>query len=247
MLIQENLENIDEGYLKELYSTLAVQYMIFRYNIKNEFEVDSTLASQLTNEEIRPIIVDKLKKIVQDEFDLEEEPERLRDSKSKVRYNTLTPDDELLAESLDVALKAAFIIRNNGDEIIYDGGDVKEPEPEEDEPVYDETSENKQEETTSVNNTESIVKEVSVENTDSTSTNENIDSQENETKDNGLNLDEPHVEQLKEDQTENILENDSIDKDPDDESILEEVDKKETILNVDVSNEDQNYTESQSD
>ena len=131
MLIQENLESIDEDYLKELYSTLALQYMIFRYNIRNEFEIDSTLDSELTSDELKPKIIDRLGEISEREFDINEPgEERFAEPPSGIRYATLTPEDQILLESLDVAMDAAQIIRDNGEEFIYSGGEIPEPEPE---------------------------------------------------------------------------------------------------------------------
>ena len=40
MMVQENLETIDSRYIKEIYSVSALQYLIFRYNIKNEFSLN---------------------------------------------------------------------------------------------------------------------------------------------------------------------------------------------------------------
>ncbi len=133
MLIQENLEDVDERYIKELYSTLALQYMIFRYNINNEFEEDNTVATQTVTDELRPRIVDELKKVTEGDFDVEEElRERVSQAPTEVRYATLTPDDMIMLESLDVAMNASDIIKERGEEFIYDSGSIPEPEPVED-------------------------------------------------------------------------------------------------------------------
>lgn len=131
MLIQEDLENVDDAYIKELYSTLALQYLIFRYNIKNEFDSDSTLASEITENVLNPRIIDKISAAASDEFDIPVE-ERTVPPPSLTRYVSLTPDDELALASLDVALDACDIIRENHDEEYYDPGDI--PEPAEDAP-----------------------------------------------------------------------------------------------------------------
>lgn len=131
MLLQENLENIDEGYIKEIYSTLAIQYMLFRYNIRNEFDFDSTLASSLTNEELKPHIVSELNKTSEHEFDVDELPqeqEKTAKTPSEVRYSTMTPDDRIILESLDVAMAADAIINDRDEDFLYSRGDIPEPE-----------------------------------------------------------------------------------------------------------------------
>ncbi|MBR0235124.1 MAG: DUF2357 domain-containing protein [Clostridia bacterium] len=131
MLVQEDLENVDDNYVKELYSTLALQYMIFRYNIHNEFDAENTLASELSSSELKPRIIDEIKDISASEYDLKDPPpERVSAAPAQTRYATLTPEDMLLLESIDVALDASDTIRGNGEEFIYDGGHIPEPEPE---------------------------------------------------------------------------------------------------------------------
>ena len=128
MLIQEDLEKVDDAYIKELYSTLALQYLIFRYNIHNEFDSDSTLASEITDSVLNPRIIDELQHSAENgEFDIPVS-ERVAPPPSYSRYVTLTPDDELLLTSLDVALDACDVIRENHDEEYYDPGNIPEPE-----------------------------------------------------------------------------------------------------------------------
>lgn len=136
MLVQENLENVDEEYIKELYSTLALQYMIFRYNIRNDFEIDSTLDSELTSDELKPKIIGELGELSSSEFDVqggkEREPdipeERFAKAPNNLRYETLTPEDHVFLDAIDVALDASDIIRGNGEEFIYSRSDIAEPE-----------------------------------------------------------------------------------------------------------------------
>ena len=123
MIIQEDLEDVDEEYIKELYSTLALQYLIFRHNIKNEFDADKTLASSLTDKVISPKIIGELAKRDESEYDIIEE--RLPDSPAMKRYNTLTPDDRLMLKALEIALDAADMIGEEEVEHPF----VPEPEP----------------------------------------------------------------------------------------------------------------------
>ena len=129
MLVQENLENVDESYVRELYSTLALQYLIFRYNINNEFEADATLDSRLNEDVYNPRIIDELAAPDKDEFNVPAEPERVAAPPAQKRAVTLTPDDRLLLASLDVALAAAEALSPEDEEIV-DHPSVPEPEPE---------------------------------------------------------------------------------------------------------------------
>ena len=127
MLVQENLEKIDEKYINEIYSSLALQYLIFRHNINNEFEMDATLASQIT-EELRPKIVGEITDLNNtDEFDVEVEKRVPMPSVS--RRLTMTPDDELMAQSLGVALDAAAVMRDNGQDEYTVPVYIEEPAP----------------------------------------------------------------------------------------------------------------------
>ena len=127
MIIQESLENVDEEYIKELYSTLALQYLIFRYNIKNEFEADNTLASAISDNVLNPRIIDTLKSASEDEFNIE--AERIPASPAASRYATLTPDDRLILKALEIALDAQEVISGSGHDADLEHPYIPEPEP----------------------------------------------------------------------------------------------------------------------
>lgn len=105
MLIQEDLKDVDREYIKELYSTLALQYLIFRYNIRSTFGSDPSLASQTTEEELRPEIVDSLNELSADEFKVTY-GSRKQVLPSAARVANLTPEDRLMLDSIDIALEA---------------------------------------------------------------------------------------------------------------------------------------------
>lgn len=107
MLIQENLENISQDYLKELYSTLAIQYFVFRYNIKNEFVPDKTLAETLTDTPLAPKIVDELKPLESDEFDTGVAKSDDDSPASAKRTKKLSKQAEDILFAVEVALRAS--------------------------------------------------------------------------------------------------------------------------------------------
>ena len=128
MLVQEDLEKVDETYVKELYSTLALQYLIFRYNINNEFEADSTLDSKITDDVINPKIINKLGKTYKGEYDIILDEKRIP-IPSKGRYGTLTPEDRLILQSIEVALKADELLKADEYRPELHPADIPEPEP----------------------------------------------------------------------------------------------------------------------
>ena len=132
MLVQEDLEKVDEAYIKELYSTLALQYLIFRYNINNEFEEDNALATRLQDDVFNPHIIDELAAADKKEFDIPAEPEKTAPPPSQQRAVTLTPEDRLMLASLDVALAASEALSPE-DEAKADHPSVPEPDAA---PVY---------------------------------------------------------------------------------------------------------------
>lgn len=128
MLVQEDLEKVDDAYVKELYSTLALQYLIFRYNIRNEFEADATLDDRINEDVYNPRIVSELKDPDKDEFDVPAEPERVAEAPARERSITLTPDDMMMLRSLEVALAVSDALTEEEEEIV-DHPSVPEPEP----------------------------------------------------------------------------------------------------------------------
>ncbi|MBO7519207.1 MAG: hypothetical protein J6T73_00370, partial [Clostridia bacterium] len=102
-------------------------YLIFRYNIKNEFEADNTLASALSDNVLNPRIIDTLKSASEDEFNIEEE--RVPASPAASRYATLTPDDRLILKALEIALDAQEVITGGGQEADFEHPYIPEPDP----------------------------------------------------------------------------------------------------------------------
>lgn len=105
MLIQEDLKDVDREYVKELYSTLALQYLIFRYNIHSTFGSDETLASMTTETELSPHIKDTLEELSEKEFEISI-PEKKVPIPSVARYGVLTPQDKMMLDAIDIALEA---------------------------------------------------------------------------------------------------------------------------------------------
>lgn len=101
-LIQENLENVDEACIRDIYNTIAVQYVVFQKHIQNDFIDDHTLDSQMTSEPLRPKIRQELEPLRTEEFDVHE---RISTEKPAEDADT----ENVIEEALRVALAADAI------------------------------------------------------------------------------------------------------------------------------------------
>ena len=136
MLVEEDLEKMDDRYIEELYSSIALQYLLFRYSTENEFATDTAVLDRmLSAEEIKPKIVSELEEVKEEDYDIEGDgsvvfdSEKLPSSPSVVRFNTVTPEDRMMMESIDVAVEAAKIMTENGyDDYVVDAY-IPEPVP----------------------------------------------------------------------------------------------------------------------
>lgn len=113
MLVQENLETIDPRYIKEIYSISALQYLIFRYNIKNEFESDKTLASAMTPTVLAPEIQSELGEVQAPEFNKTyEKTLRVSTESPKEAAHKQNRRDRAVLRAIDVALISDSLIKN---------------------------------------------------------------------------------------------------------------------------------------
>jgi hypothetical protein len=124
-LVEEKLESISEECLKDIYTTIALQYAIFRHNTSNHFEVEKTLDSNSVDSIIKPKIVEKLSVMDENEFDVD--VERKIPMPLKTRYGYLTENDVELAQALDVSLKAEEIIDAAG-KTQFNYAEITEPD-----------------------------------------------------------------------------------------------------------------------
>lgn len=110
MLIEEQLEDIDKKYIKEIYSNSVLQYLIFRYNIKNEFENDKALARGETAAPIAPRVENELGEISREEFDHGLEHVRKSYCRGPVEGSKLCKRDVKMIRAASVALSADSVI-----------------------------------------------------------------------------------------------------------------------------------------
>ena len=68
-LIQENLETVDEACIRDLYDTVAMQYLVFQKHIRNDFEEEKTLDFRATDAPLHPKIKEELDPLRERDFD----------------------------------------------------------------------------------------------------------------------------------------------------------------------------------
>lgn len=111
MLVHESLETLDAEYIKEIYSISALQYLIFRYNIKNEFEADKTLAESQSHPVLSPEIKEELTPAESSEFDkIYEKTIRVAQTNVGGKQKRSCRDKAML-RAVDVALISDEMIR----------------------------------------------------------------------------------------------------------------------------------------
>lgn len=111
MMIQETLETIDSRYIKEIYSVSALQYLIFRYNIKNEFESEKTLASAEVSDLFAPEIKEELKPLTNSDFNKTYAKTLLVSEINKGDKLRQKRKDKAISRAIDVALMSDALIK----------------------------------------------------------------------------------------------------------------------------------------
>lgn len=106
--IQELAKKPNDTYIDELYSMLALQYVIFKYNIKNELEKDEKLSETETEEPLKPKFITEFDEYDVDEYNVYDTyykkvmPVSMANNRRK-----LTQGELRIREAIDVALAAA--------------------------------------------------------------------------------------------------------------------------------------------
>ncbi|MBQ9467755.1 MAG: hypothetical protein IJU52_01960 [Clostridia bacterium] len=109
MLIQEDKEDVREEYKRRLYNDAALQFLIFRYQIKNDFDAEQMLSAASTDEPLSPKIVSKIEPFKASEFNVFDSIyQRMVPAKD---LHTPTPAESSadIENAIDVALAASEI------------------------------------------------------------------------------------------------------------------------------------------
>ena len=130
LMVHEDLEKLDARYVEELYQNAALQYSIFRYQVRNAFEPEKALAQGSTEAPLHPEIKEELKPLESEDFDVTVE----RDIPMPGQIGAdvkLTEHDWDLLEAIEIALEAEGFEPNPLDRALEPDVEREEPPQEE--------------------------------------------------------------------------------------------------------------------
>lgn len=130
LMVHEDLETLDARYVEELYQNAALQYSIFRYQVRNAFEPEKTLANGSTEAPLTPKITEELKELQSSDFDVTLERNLPMPGDFGMEPK-LTEHDWDLLEAIEIALEAAGLDPHPLDRDIEPTVDLEEPPQEE--------------------------------------------------------------------------------------------------------------------
>ena len=112
MLVQETAEKSTEDYLNRVYETMGLQYCMFRRDLQQKQTQDMILASEMTDAPLTPKFVDTLQKYTSDDFNIVQSfyQKEIAMQSDGIRRGELSADEQLIAMSLQVALRTAEIL-----------------------------------------------------------------------------------------------------------------------------------------
>jgi hypothetical protein len=112
MLVQETAEKSSEDYLNRVYETMGLQYCMFRKDLQQKQTQDMILAHEMTDAPLTPKFVDTLQKYTSDDFNIVQSfyQKEIAMQSDGIRRGELSADEQLIAMSLQVALRTAEIL-----------------------------------------------------------------------------------------------------------------------------------------
>lgn len=130
LVVHEDLEKLDARYVEELYQNAALQYSIFRYQVRNAFEPEKALANGSTESPLTPNIKEELKELESSDFDVTVERNLPMPGDFGMEPKLSEHDWDLL-EAIEIALEAAGLDPHPLDRAIEPSVDLEEPPREE--------------------------------------------------------------------------------------------------------------------
>lgn len=116
-VVDDKLLDLDESYIRELYSTMAMEYLLFRHRVENGFDEENPLAQSTVDEPLKPEIVEDLLPATAAEFAL-----HIKAIDETVAERTA--EESQILRALEVALLAdeVFARREQAEEVrdVYD-------------------------------------------------------------------------------------------------------------------------------
>lgn len=107
IVVEETAEELDEEYVKELYSMAAIQYLIFRSKIGDVPDEDRTIAEYKTDTPLKPRFETEIKPVSSDEYNITDTTYQKQLNISRLsEKKKLSPSEVEMRNAIDVALAA---------------------------------------------------------------------------------------------------------------------------------------------
>lgn len=120
MLIQETAEDINDKYKKTLYNDAVLQFLLFRYNVKNDFNDEETLSQATTDLPLAPKLISAIKPFDADDFNVFDPV-----SQKTVTVNSNAPQEETNASEREIEQAIDLVLTVSE---LYDGCLAEEKE-----------------------------------------------------------------------------------------------------------------------
>ncbi|MGI6716569.1 MAG: hypothetical protein ACOX3X_05155 [Eubacteriales bacterium] len=107
IVVEETAEELDEEYVKELYSMAAIQYLIFRSKIGDVPDEDRTIAEYKTDTPLKPRFETEIKPVSSDEYNITDTTYQKQLNISRLsEKKKLSPSEVEMRNAIDIALAA---------------------------------------------------------------------------------------------------------------------------------------------
>ncbi|MBQ7728268.1 MAG: hypothetical protein IJT60_06825 [Clostridia bacterium] len=136
LVIDEKLEDLSLDYIRQIYTGAATQYLLFRHNVRGDYDVEKELASSVTPE-FSPQIVSEIQKPDKKDFDIvvkdideAEEQDILFALEVALRANTIFMKEHpeksaMAAEALSAAFAKGYTDRSFMAKLILSSNELK--------------------------------------------------------------------------------------------------------------------------
>lgn len=113
MLIQETAENVNDKYKKALYNDAVLQFLLFRYNVKNDFNDEEMLSQATTDLPLSPKLISDIKPFDADDFNVYDPV-----AQKTVTVNSNAPGEETNASEREIEQAIDLVLTVSE---LYDG------------------------------------------------------------------------------------------------------------------------------
>ena len=117
MLIQENAEDVSDEYKELLYKSAALDYLVFRHQIKNDFIDEQMLSTAATTEPLSPRMISRIEPFKADDFNVFDSVyQKMVPAKDLYMPKSESASEKEIEQAIDVALAASAIYEKQKEE-----------------------------------------------------------------------------------------------------------------------------------